>query len=100
MAFRITPSLGPDVEQVSPFYFDAGQPGASYELGTKVIGSDGHDYVFVQASANIASTPTTGTAVTITEPAFTVATGAGGFTTPPGVAITTGQRFHVRKTAL
>ena len=101
MAFRITPTLGPDVDQVGPFYWDALGPGAgSYELGTKVVGSDGHDYVFVQASANIAATPTTGTAVTITEPAFTVAAGAGGFATPPGVAITSGQRLHVRKTAL
>ena len=97
MAFRITPSLGPDVEQIGPHYFDAGQPGASYQLGSKVVGSDGHDYVYVQASAAIAATPTTGTEITITEPAFTAATGAGGFFTPPGVAIASGQRFHARK---
>lgn len=100
MAFRITPSLGPDVEQVGPHYFDAAQPGASYQLGSKVVGSDGHDYVYVQASAGIAATPTTGTEITITEPAFTAAAGAGGFFTPPGVAIASGQFFHARKGAL
>jgi hypothetical protein len=99
MVFRITPSLGPDLDQVGPFYFDSGQPGASYELGTIVMGSDGHPYIFVQASAAIAATPTTGTQVTITEPAFTAATGAGGFWTPPGVAIASGVRFHARKAA-
>lgn len=99
MPFRITPSLGPDVEQVGPLYFDAGQPGVSYELGSVVFGSDGGEYHFVQASANIAATANTGTQVVITFPANTAAAGTGGFYTKPGTAITEGQTFHVRRGA-
>lgn len=108
MAFRTTPQLGPQLDDVFTGlpYWDAGgnlvngnatgltEP--SYRLGNKEVGNDGHDYVWVQASANIASNAN-GVQVTITEPAFTVATGTGGYWTPPNVAITSGQYFHVRK---
>lgn len=87
MAFRTTPSLGPGIETVIPanqVWFDI--PGAmtliSPRLGSKVQGSDGHDYVLVQASATIAAAAAPGTQVTITEPAFTAAAGAGGFYAP------------------
>ena len=99
MVFRITPSLGPDVEQVGPLYFDAGQPGVSYELGTVVRGSDGGEYHLVQASAAIAATANTGTQVAITFPANTIATGTGGFYTRPGVAVASGETVHVRRGA-
>lgn len=104
--FRITPSLGPDLWQHEvTYYWDtisapvgvAGQPPVSYQLGSAVVGNDGHTYVFVRASAAIAATAGTGTQVTITEPAFTVATGTGGYYTPPGVAIASGEAFHVRR---
>lgn len=101
--FRTTPQLGPQLNEVFTGlpYWDAlaGITQPSYKLGNKEVGNDGHDYVWVQASANVASTPTTGTQVTLTEPAFTVATGAGGYYTPPGVAVTAGQYLHVRKGA-
>ena len=87
MAFRITPSLGTGIETVIPaggVWFDI--PGQmslmSPRLGSKVVGSDGHDYVLVQASAAIAAAAAPGTQVTITEPAFTAAAGAGGFYAP------------------
>ena len=57
MAFRITPSLGPDVEQLGPvtgFYWDLnnatpdGVQGVSYQLGSKVVGSDGNEYILVK----------------------------------------------------
>lgn len=87
MAFRITPSLGPGIETVIPagqVWFDV--PGLatliSPRLGSKVVGSDGKDYVLVQASAAIAAAAAPGTQVTITEPAFTAAAGAGGFYAP------------------
>lgn len=99
MVYRITPSLGPDVEQVGPLYFDAGQPGVSYDLGSVVFGSDGGEYHFVRASAAIAATANTGTQVTITFPANTVATGTGGFYTKPGTAIASGETIHVRRGA-
>jgi hypothetical protein len=108
--FRTTPQLGPQLDDVFTGlpYWDQGlgigtpavDATASYQLGNKEVGNDGHDYVWVKASADIAATADTGTQVTITEPAFTVAAGSGGYYTPPGVAITEGQYFHVRKGAV
>ena len=61
--FRITPSLGPDLHQTgADYYWDmigaakdiAGNAVApSYQLGTKVIGNDGHEYVHVTALADL-----------------------------------------------
>ncbi len=109
MAFRITPSLGPGIETVIPagqVWFDV--PGAqaliSPRLGSKCVGSDGRDYVLVQASAAVAAAAAPGTQVTITEPAFTAAAGAGGFyapnstLAPSGVPI--GAFFWARKGTL
>lgn len=109
MAFRITPSLGPGIETVIPVggvWFDI--PGQmaliSPRLGAKVVGSDGHNYVLVQASGTIAAAAAPGTQVTITEPAFTAAAGAGGFYAPNSTiypsAITTGQFFWARAATL
>ena len=103
MAFRTTPNLGLQLEDVSAGlpYWDANpdQTDPSYRLGNKEIGSDGGEYFMVKASANIAAADDTGKEVTITYPAYTVAEGAGGFYTPPGVAIKDGDYFHVRRGA-
>lgn len=109
MAFRITPSLGPGLETVIPanqVWFDI--PGAmtliSPRLGSAVVGSDGHTYVLVQASAAIAAAASPGTQVTITEPAFTAAAGAGGFYAPDSSVAPAGVPddgfFWARKGAL
>ncbi len=59
MPFRITPSLGPDLEQHAlQNYWDLGFTTPTYDLGTKVIGSDGHEYVYVKAAANFSSAAT------------------------------------------
>jgi hypothetical protein len=107
MAFRTTPSLGPQIDEVFtgvPYWdeqtglmIDA-TAAPSYRLGNKEFGSDGAEYIWVQASANIASTNTTGTQVTVTT-AGAAATGSGGYYTPPATAITSGQYFHARKGA-
>ena len=110
--FRTTPQLGPQLDDVFTGlpYWDqfqvldgstvvSGISSPSYKLGNKEIGSDGGEYFWVRASADIAATATTGTQVTITFPAYTVATGAGGFYTPVNTAITNGQYFHVRRGA-
>lgn len=100
--FRASPDLGPGLTFVydDPTHYDqASVTTPSYQLGTQVIGSDGGDYFWVQASANIAATATTGTEVIMTFSNHTVATGAGGFFTPPATAITSGQFFHVRRAA-
>ena len=108
--FRTTPNLGPALDTVytaMPFW-DAqlgvacgrvANAEASYRLGNVEMGSDGGEYFWVKASADIAATATTGTQVTLTFPAYTVATGAGGYYTPVNTAITTGQYFHVRRGA-
>lgn len=105
--FRTTPQLGPQLDDVFvglPYWdlglnLNATDLEASYKLGNVERGDDGGEYFWVKASANIAATATTGTQVTVTFPAWTVATGAGGFYTPPGQAITSGDYFHVRRGA-
>lgn len=100
--FRTTPQLGPQLDDVYdgiPFYDPPNITEPSYKLGNKELGSDGREYWFVQASADIAATATTGTQVAITVPGYTVATGAGGFYTPVNTAITSGQYFHVSRGA-
>jgi hypothetical protein len=103
--FRIEPSLGPDLWQVSTEnYWDTISKNVgnttivpSYPLGSSVIGTDGHTYVFVKATAAIAS----GATIIVTEPAFTAATGAGLYTAPVitgGVPIN--AFFHARRTIL
>ena len=101
--FRTTPQLGPQLDDVFtglPYWDLTGNiTTPSYKLGDVERGDDGGEYIWVQASANIAATATTGTQVTITFPAYTVATGSGGWYTPVNTAITSGQYFHVRRGA-
>lgn len=110
--FRTTPQLGPQLDDVFTGlpYWDltgiedggtivSGVTSPSYKLGNVEMGDDGREYYWVQASADIAATATTGTQVTMTVPAFTVATGAGGFYTPVNTAIVSGQYFHVSRGA-
>lgn len=109
MAYRITPSLGPGLETVIPanqVWFDipGGMTLISPRLGSKAVGSDGHDYVLVQASASIAAAAAPGTQVTITEPAMTAAAGAGGFYAPNSTiapsGVPSGAFFWARKGTL
>jgi hypothetical protein len=99
--FRTTPQLGPNFLQVLPngsvWYDPKNIP--SPKVGTKEDGDDGHAYVFVQASAVIAAAASPGTQVTITEPAMTAATGAGGFYAP-AVGVPSGGYFWARKATL
>jgi len=110
--FRSTPQLGPQLDDVFtglPYWDLAGVydgttvvggiSSPSYKLGNTEFGDDGREYIWVRASADIAATATTGTQVTITVPAYTVATGAGGFYTPVNTAIVSGQYFHVSRGA-
>lgn len=97
MAFHITPSVGIDLDYNSTDlpYGDRDGSVPTPALGTKVVGNDGHEYVFVQASAAI----TADTAIIITEPAMTAAAGAGAYETQ-GEAVEDGAYFWARKTAL
>ena len=108
--FRTTPNLGPALNTVYPAmpFWDS-QLGvssggvstaeASYRLGNVEMGSDGGEYIWVKASAIIAATAATGTQVTITYPAYTVATGVGGFFTEPDKTVAAGDFIHVRRGA-
>lgn len=86
--YNITPSTGVPLTQTHK------EP--MVQPGSKVVGLDGHDHVYVRNST--AASIAAATAVTITEPAFTIAAGAGGFTT--NVAVPAGEYGWVRKTAL
>lgn len=101
MAFRTTPQLGQQLDEVGSNYWDelAGITVQSPMPGNVERGSDGGEYFYVTASANIAGTATTGTQVAITYPDYTVATGAGGFYTPPDTAVVDGQALWVRRGA-
>jgi hypothetical protein len=97
MTFRITPSLGPDLEQHAlQFYWDLNSTTPSYALGSKVIGQDGHEYVLVKAAANIASA---GTDVLINETTWVATAGAGTYETPVA-SILADEFFHARKILL
>lgn len=99
--FRTTPQLGPNLHQVvddTGVWYDTGNR-VSPKVGTREMGDDGHEFVFVRASSAIAAAASPGTQVTITEPAFTAASGAGGFYAPvAGVA--SGDYFWARQGAL
>src|SRR3546814_10660938 len=61
MAFRTTPQLGPALDAVIPagdVWYDIPGKGTigSPQLGTKEFGSDGREYIWVQAGGNIAAT--------------------------------------------
>ena len=86
--YNITPSTGVPLTQT--------HKDPMVQPGSKVVGLDGHDYIYVRNPG--ASQIAAATAVTLTEPAFTVAAGAGGYTT--AVAIPAGEYGFIRKTAL
>jgi len=70
----------------------ANEGGKEFALGNTVIGGDGRKYVLVEASGAIASLAA-GREVIITEPAYTAATGLGGFRAPLNLAVADGERF-------
>jgi len=98
--FRTSPQLGPQLDDVYvgiPFYDPPNITEPSYKLGNRETGDDGQDYIWVQASAAIAATASTGTQVTVTADG-TAAAGSGGWYAPvAGVA--SGAYFHARSKA-
>lgn len=90
MAYSITSTLGANLASV----YSAGAD-LPVALGTVVRGSNGRNYVFAKASADIA----TATAVILTEPAMTIAAGAGAWTTRAG-ALKTGEAGWVEANAV
>jgi hypothetical protein len=106
MAFRTSPNLGPQLDDVFKGlpYWDLALPDVtddmpSYKLGNVEIGNDGALYLWVMASATISATNTTGTELAITLPGFTAAAGTQGWFTPPATALAEGDYFHARRGA-
>lgn len=88
-----TPVLGVNLKQI-----DKATDTYTYNsvpLGTHVRGSNGRAYLRVQATGNIAID----TAAVLTEPALTVAAGAGAYTTRAG-AVVSGDRFWIESNAI
>jgi hypothetical protein len=104
MPIQSTPSLGGSLNTNAGLvgalpYYDAGfgRSVISPPLGTVFKAIDGHEYILAQASAAIAS----GAVTILTEPAMTMATGAGAWTAPTitgGVPIN--QYAWFKKTAI
>lgn len=101
MVFRITPSLGLDVEQYTqkPYWDPPGITDMSQRPGDAVIGSDGHKYVLVKASSAI----TTSAAFGIDEADWETEAGSG-WTLPAQVVaeggVVEGDFFYARSAAL
>lgn len=97
--FRTSPVLGPGILQSeTQQYWDGvtdtlgtGQP--SYQPGSTVKGSDGHDYTYVKAHAALAANAQVG----INEATWVTQTGTT-HTAPAATAIN--EWFHARKAAL
>lgn len=108
MAFRTTPSLGPELTTVvkkDQVWYN-GNNVATPELGNTEIGSDGRFYIWVEASGaiSLASTEVQLEAPTVTD--YIIGTGSGGFYTavttanvvPAGTtALAAGDRFWAAK---
>lgn len=97
MAFRTTPQLGPGLETVIPegdVWYDIPGKGTigSPQLGNKEFGSDGREYIWVQAGGAIAAT----TQVAISASFVATTGGSTGYFTQ-GDAIADGDFFWARK---
>jgi hypothetical protein len=88
MVFRITPSLGMDVEQYTtkPYWDPPFITDMSQRPGDAVLGSDGHKYVLVKAHANLTGTGQFG----INETTWVTTTNASGGWVLPGTVQTEG----------
>jgi len=103
MVFRVTPSLGPDIEQVGPYYYDAAKgtdkngatPATSYQIGSRVSASNGRDAVHALNGA----TPLVAAARVNLDASF-VATANGSGTHYTITAVPANQPFHALVFAL
>ena len=97
MVHRITPNLGPDLEQVDTgSFYDVGNL-KSPLLGAAVIGSDGHKYVWVITGGSAIATA--GTDVVVNETTWVATAGAGTYETVTA-AIPANSYCWVRQIAL
>lgn len=67
-----------------------------FALGSRMPGRNGRDYIFAKTTGAVASAA----AVILTEPAMTVATGAGSWTNRTGKALATGESAWFEKNSI
>ena len=92
MAYANTIGFDPTVK-----YVDTGMLNRPpFALGTIIKGRDGHDYVFAKASGTIGAS----TAAVLTEPAMTMAAGAGSWTTLASPTFVANDYGWFKKTAI
>jgi hypothetical protein len=90
MTFSITPIVGVRINEINP-------PTQRFTVGTVITHQDGHDYIFARASGAIGANA----ACVLTEPAMTMAAGAGAWTSPNfGQAMVLNDTAWFRKTAI
>lgn len=89
---QTTPTLGASIGAV----VNTLNPIKQAALGTVLKAADGHDYVYAQATGAIP----TSTVVVLTEPAMTVAAGAGAWTYTGTATLASGDRAWIKKTAI
>lgn len=94
MTALATGTVGTMIDGIQP-----NDGGKEFALGNTVLGANGKKYVLVEASAAIAALAA-GREVTITEPAFTAATGTGGFRAPLNQDVASGERFWAMEKVL
>lgn len=102
MAYRTTPVLGPGLEDAATrFYWDKprvnANGGTSYEVGTRVSGTDGHVYVLVKNATG--GTLSADDRIDIDKATLAVtASGSGTWVVPTGITagVPNGAFFHAR----
>lgn len=98
MANSISPAIGVDLSFVGTLgYNDLNESVPSPAVGTRVVADDGHVYIFAKNTSGVSIAATT--AVVLTEPAMTIAAGAGAWTTQ-GVAVPNGDYAWLKRTAI
>lgn len=94
--YRITPNLGPDLHQTSPYYWAEIDNQNSYQPGVRVIGNDGHEYIHVIAGAGFSAED----GVEINETTWVATADASTPEWEATVDVANGEWFHARRIAL
>ena len=94
MPFSVSPIVGIRIGEIDAAT-DPLNKSSRVKLGTVVTADDGHDYVYAKASGAIANTAV----AILTEPAMTMATGAGSWTNTNAAMVLNDQGWF-KKTAI
>lgn len=89
MVHSVTPMAGGRILQVN-------DPHNDFTLGTTITANDGHVYIYAKATGTINNAA----AAVLTEPAMTMAAGAGAWTNTNGVQLVANDEAWFKKTAI